>query len=150
LHFGYDARGFLDPIHAGLAQVCLLGNGTDCGDVVLDIPSNELPVATHTARQVNKVVGVADGANALGDLLTLPGETLVLVARGEYRKIKRPFPPTPARGEHARHAPAAGQPCRQPAGHRPAQQRTDGWQGTGSLHCWDCSGGAWKETSPFH
>jgi hypothetical protein len=48
----------------------------------------------------------------------------------EYRKIKRPFPPTPARGEPARPAPAAGQPCRQPAGHRPAPQGTDrtgGW-----------------------
>jgi transposase len=48
----------------------------------------------------------------------------------EYRKIKRPFPPTPARGEPTRPAPAAGQPWRQPAGHRPAPQGTDrtgGW-----------------------
>jgi len=48
----------------------------------------------------------------------------------EYRKIKRPFPPTPARGEPVRPAPAAGQPGRQPAGHRPAPQGTDrtgGW-----------------------
>jgi hypothetical protein len=42
-----------------------------------------------------------------------------------YRKIKRPFPPTPARGEPVRPAPAAGQPCRQLAGHRPAPQGTD-------------------------
>ena len=46
-------------------------------------------------------------------------------AQQGYRKIKRPFPPTPARGEPARPAPAAGQPCRQPAGHRPAPQGTD-------------------------
>ena len=48
----------------------------------LDIPGNELAVATHAALQVDKVVGVANGANALGDLLALPGETLVLVASG--------------------------------------------------------------------
>src|SRR5262247_3195221 len=43
----------------------------------------------------------------------------------EYRKIKRPFPPTPARGEPVRPAPAAGQPGRQPAGSRPAPPGTD-------------------------
>src|SRR5262245_13377572 len=37
----------------------------------------------------------------------------------EYRKITRPLPPTPARGALSRSAPAAGQPCRQPAGHSP-------------------------------
>ena len=32
---------------------------------LLDIPGNELAVATHAALQVDKVVGVADGADAL-------------------------------------------------------------------------------------
>ena len=48
----------------------------------LDITGNELAVATHAALQVDKVVGVADGADALGDLLALPGEALVLLASG--------------------------------------------------------------------
>ena len=73
LHFGHHALGFLDTLQAGLAEVFLLGNGADRVDVVLDIPRNELAVATHAALQVDKVVGVADGADALGDLLALPG-----------------------------------------------------------------------------
>jgi len=59
-----------------------LGNGADRVDVALDIAGNALPMATHAALHVNKVVGVADGANALGDLLALPGEARVLVASG--------------------------------------------------------------------
>ena len=50
--------------------------------MALDIPSNELPVAPHAALQVDKVVGVADGADTLGDLLALFAEALVLVASG--------------------------------------------------------------------
>src|SRR5205814_4253697 len=42
----------------------------------LEITGNALPVATHAALQVNKVVGVADGADALGDRLALLGEAL--------------------------------------------------------------------------
>ena len=57
----------------------MLSNGAHRVDVLLDIPRNELAVATHAALQVHKVVGVADGAKALRDLLALPGETLVLV-----------------------------------------------------------------------
>ena len=68
LHFGHHALGFLDPLQARLAEVFLLGNGADRVDVLLDIPGNELAVATHAALQVDKVVGVADGADALGDL----------------------------------------------------------------------------------
>jgi hypothetical protein len=47
-----------------------------------DSTGEELAVATHAALQVHNVGGVAHGANALGALLTLPGEPLVLVARG--------------------------------------------------------------------
>ena len=47
----------------------------------VDITRNELAVAPHAALHVNKVVGVADGADALGDLLALRGEALVLLAR---------------------------------------------------------------------
>ena len=79
LHFGHHALGFLDPLHACLAEVFLLGNGADRVDVALDIPGNEFPIATHAARQVDKVVGVADGTDTLGDRLTLLGEALVFI-----------------------------------------------------------------------
>jgi hypothetical protein len=82
LHFGHHTRGFLDTIQARLAEVFVLGNGADRVDVALDIPDNELPIATHAALHVHKVVGVANGADALGDLFALPGEPLVLVACG--------------------------------------------------------------------
>jgi len=58
-----------------------VSNGANGVDVLLDIPRNERAVAPHATLHVHKGVGVADGANALRDLPTLPGETLVLVAR---------------------------------------------------------------------
>ncbi len=48
--------------------------------LLLDIPSNELAIATHAALQVHKVIRVADGADALEDLLALCAEALVLLA----------------------------------------------------------------------
>ena len=58
----------------------LLGNGADRVDVLLDITSYELAVAPHTSLQVDKVVRVADGAKALGDLLALLREALICLA----------------------------------------------------------------------
>jgi hypothetical protein len=60
----------------------LLGNGANRVDVLLDISGNELAVATHATIEVDKVVGMADGTDALGDLCALPGEALVLLTRG--------------------------------------------------------------------
>jgi hypothetical protein len=54
-------------------------NGANRVDVLLDISGNELAVATHTTIEVDKVVGMADGTDALCDLFALPGEALVLV-----------------------------------------------------------------------
>src|SRR2546423_5988756 len=82
LHFGYHALGFLDPIQARLAEAFVLGNGANRVDLLLDITGNQFAVATYPSLQVDKVVGVADGAYALGDRLALPGEALVLVASG--------------------------------------------------------------------
>src|SRR5262249_12162849 len=92
LHFGHDPLSFGDPLQARRAELFLLGNGADRGEVLLDITGDELAVATHAALQVHKVVGVANGTNALGDLLTLPGETLVLVARG-FHALRYLFQP---------------------------------------------------------
>jgi len=62
--------------------VFLLGHGAERVDVPLDITGNELPVPTPPALQGDKVVGVANAADALGDLRALRGEAVVLVASG--------------------------------------------------------------------
>ena len=80
LHVGPPALGLLETLQAGLAEVCVLGDGADRVEVALDIPGNALAVAPHTALQVDTVGGVADGAEALGDRLALSGEALGLVA----------------------------------------------------------------------
>jgi hypothetical protein len=82
VYFGHDAFGFRNTIQARLAEMFLLGNGANRVDVLLDISGNELAVATHAAIEVDKVVGMADGTDALGDLFALPGEVLVLLTRG--------------------------------------------------------------------
>ena len=62
----------------------LLGNGANRVDVLLDISGNELAVATHTTIEVDKVVCMADGTDALRDLFALPGEALVLLTRSVH------------------------------------------------------------------
>jgi hypothetical protein len=73
LHFGHNALRFLDALEAGLTEPFLLRNGANRRDVLLDIARNELAVAPYAAFQVDKVVGVANGTDALGDCLTLLG-----------------------------------------------------------------------------
>ena len=80
LHFGHHALRFLDPIQTPLAEPFLLGNSTNRVDLGLDIPGNELAVSPYPAVQVDQVVGVTDGADTLGDLLTLPCEALMFLA----------------------------------------------------------------------
>src|SRR2546421_8552146 len=84
LHFGHHALGFRETLQVGLAEMFMLGNGADRVDVALDIPGNELAVAPYAALHVDKVVGVADGPDTLGDQLALPSEALVFVARGGH------------------------------------------------------------------
>jgi len=60
------------------------------------IPAHILSYAeTDSEQEVRKALATTE-------------ENLVRKHYSEYRKIKRPFPPTPARGEPARPAPAAG------------------------------------------
>src|SRR5438874_5178827 len=47
----------------------------------VDICRNELAVSPHAALYIDKVVGLADGPDALRDLLSLRAEALVLEAR---------------------------------------------------------------------
>ena len=69
LHFGHHTLGFLNPLQACLAEAFLVSNGADRVDVLLDITRYELAVAPYTSLQVNKVVGVTDGPDALRETL---------------------------------------------------------------------------------
>ena len=82
LHFGHHTLRFRAPLQARRAALGLLGHSADRGDVLLELTGDELAIAPQAALQGHTVGGVANGAHALGDLLTLPGEPLVLVARG--------------------------------------------------------------------
>ena len=62
---GTTRSAFAMTSHARLAEMFLLGNSADRIDVLLDIARYQLAVAPHTSLQVDKVVGVANGANAL-------------------------------------------------------------------------------------
>jgi hypothetical protein len=79
-HFGHHALRFRDAIQAYLAEAFLLGNGADGIDLVLDILCNQLAVAADTAIQVDEMIGVADGTNALAYLFSLLREALALLA----------------------------------------------------------------------
>src|SRR6476659_3921980 len=78
LHFWQDAIGFLNALHAALAEPFVLGDHTNLLDVRVDISVNELAVATYPAVEIDKMVAVADATDALGDVLTLLSEALML------------------------------------------------------------------------
>ena len=59
----------------------MLRNGANGIHLRLDICRNELAVSTHAALYIDKVVGMADGTDALGDLLALRADALKLLAR---------------------------------------------------------------------
>src|SRR5882724_951462 len=77
LHFRHNALGFLDAREAMLAEPFVLGKGTSLLDVLLEISGNELAVSTHPALQIDTMVVVADGTDAIGDLLAWLGQALV-------------------------------------------------------------------------
>jgi len=80
LHLGKHTLGFLDAIPARLAESFVLGNGAHRVNLRLDICGNELPIATHAALQIDKVVRMADSTDTLSDLLALCAEALGLLA----------------------------------------------------------------------
>jgi hypothetical protein len=87
LHCGHHALRFRDALSTRLADAFLLGDAADSVDVALDIAGNQLPVAPYTTLQVDKVIRMTDGPDALSDHLSLPHEMLVLVARCVYRAL---------------------------------------------------------------
>ena len=78
LHFRHHPLGFLDALHAGLAEPFVLGNSANLLDVRLDISGNELAVTTYPTLEIDKMIGMADATDALCELLTLLGEALLL------------------------------------------------------------------------
>jgi hypothetical protein len=78
-HVGHHALSCLETLQAGLAEPFLRRHGAHRVDVALAIPGHALPVATHAARHIDTVVGVADGAETLDDLIALCAEALGLV-----------------------------------------------------------------------
>jgi hypothetical protein len=53
LHCGHHALGFLETLQACLAEMFVLGNGADRGDMALDIPGNALAVTPYAALHVH-------------------------------------------------------------------------------------------------
>ena len=50
-------------------------------NLCLDICRNEPAVSAHAALQIDKVIGLADATDALGDLLALGADAMELLAR---------------------------------------------------------------------
>jgi len=87
LHFRNDPLGFVDPVHACLTEAFVLRNGANGVHLRLDICRNELAVSPHAALHIDKVVGLTDAPNALGDLRSLGADALELLAR----RLRFPF-----------------------------------------------------------
>ena len=78
LHVWHHALGFLDALHAALAETFLLGHGANLIDVAVYIGDDALAVSAHPAFEIDKVVVLANAPDTCLDQLTLLGETLVL------------------------------------------------------------------------
>src|SRR5215471_1004920 len=77
-HFGHDTLGFVDALHATLAETFLLGHSANGVDMPLHVSSNESAVSTHAALKIDKMVVVANAPDMLLDLFALRSETRVL------------------------------------------------------------------------
>jgi len=81
LHFRHHPLGLINPVQACLTETFMQSNSANGANLCADICRNEPAVAPHAALQIDKVVGLADATDALGDLLSLCAEALVLEAR---------------------------------------------------------------------
>src|SRR5439155_14893354 len=77
----HNSLGFVDPVQACVTEAFVLSHGANGIYLRLDICRNKLAIAPHAARHIDKVVGVADATDALGDLLSLCADALELLAR---------------------------------------------------------------------
>src|SRR5262249_15352147 len=86
LHFGQHPLGFLDTLQAALTQSCVLGNGANLLDALLDIRGNEAAVSVHPALKIDKMVIVANATDTRLDLFALLRESHVL-ATGRCERL---------------------------------------------------------------
>ncbi len=81
LHFRHHPLSCVDPVHAGLPEPCVLSHAAHRLNVRLDIGRHELAVTPHASFSINKVGGMAHGADALSTRPALRAEALQLLAR---------------------------------------------------------------------
>ena len=81
LHFRHHPFGFVDALQAGLTEPFVLRHAANGVNLPLDICRNEPTVSPHAAFHIDKVVGLAEVTDALGDLLSLGTDALELLAR---------------------------------------------------------------------
>src|SRR5712691_6896866 len=81
LHFRHHPLGFVDALQAGLTEAFVLRHAANGVNLLADICRNEPTVSPHATLYIDKVVGLADRTDALGDLLSLGTEALELQAR---------------------------------------------------------------------
>jgi hypothetical protein len=80
---GPHALRWLDPLLARLAEMVWRGYGAERVEVARESTGQAWTGAPQTTCQSDHGVGVTDGAEALGDRRTRPGEALVGVARSD-------------------------------------------------------------------
>ena len=80
LHFWNDPLGFVDALQAGLTETFVLRHAANGVKLPLDICRNEPTVSPHAALSIDKVVGLAEPTDTLGDLLSLGADALELLA----------------------------------------------------------------------
>src|SRR6266498_3683803 len=81
LHLRNHPLSFVDPIQAALTETFVLSHAAHRVHLCVDICRNALAVSPHAALSIDTVGGLADGTDALSDLLSLRAEALVLETR---------------------------------------------------------------------
>ena len=81
LHFRHHPLGFLDALQACLTETFVLRHVAKGVHLLADICRNEPTVSPHATLSIDKVGGLSDCTEALGDLLSLGAEPLKLLAR---------------------------------------------------------------------
>jgi hypothetical protein len=79
VHFGHHPLDFIDAIGAPLAENFLLGDRANYLHRSVDIVGNKLAVSKHATLEINTMVVVTHGANALSYSLSLSTQTLVFI-----------------------------------------------------------------------
>src|SRR5712691_8787346 len=81
LHVRHHPLGFVDAFQAGLTEAFVLRHAANGVHLLADICRNAPTVSPHATLSIDKVGGLADRTDALGDLLSLGTEALARLAR---------------------------------------------------------------------